>query len=159
MSFQYQDTTSGESAIPGTDLRVRFRCTLSGTYGEVMRTVTETWGREGDTWNPPRQVTSSKVVATTERFPAYHTDKVSIAVRELACRIAGVLHVPFASWNDLETHVAQGKTLYYHAPLDTAPRPVLVRKRFKNGKMRLDAGEVVFTADRDHLDRFRYVAR
>lgn len=64
------------------------------------------------------------------------------------------MFVPFASWFDVLLHADAGLTLYYHAPLDTAPRPVLVRKAFKNGKLRLDAGEVVFTADMTHRPRF-----
>jgi hypothetical protein len=159
MTFQYQDTTSGETRIPGTDLRTRIRCTVSGTYGEVVRQVTETWGRAGDPFNAPRQVTADKVVATTERFPAYHTDACAKVVRELACRKAGVKHVPFVSWNDVLSHIAQGNQLYYAAPLDREPMIVVVLKSYKNGKLRLRAkfGDVTFTADRDHLDRFRYL--
>jgi hypothetical protein len=64
------------------------------------------------------------------------------------------MFVPFASWFDVLLHADSGLALYYQAPLDTAPRPVLVRKAFKNGKLRLDAGEVVFTADMAHRERF-----
>lgn len=65
----------------------------------------------------------------------------------------------FSSWADLHAHIAQSRTVYYHAPLDTAPRPVRIRKAFKNGKLRLDAGEVAFTADPSHLARFRFTGR
>lgn len=157
MTFAYQDTVSGNSPVPGTDLFTRVRCSPSGTFGEVCRTVTETWGREGDAFNAPRQVTVDKVVATTERFPAYHTDACHKVVRELACRTAGVQHVPFDSWNTFQAHVAQGMRVYYHAPLDTLPRLVTVVKAYKNGKLRLRAGDVTFTADRDHLSRLRYL--
>lgn len=64
------------------------------------------------------------------------------------------MFIPFSSWFDVLLHADAGLTLYYQAPLDTAPRPVLVRKAFKNGKLRLDAGEVVFTADMAHRERF-----
>lgn len=63
------------------------------------------------------------------------------------------MFVPFSNWLDVLFAAETGVPLFYHAPLDTAPRPVLVRKRFKNGKLRLDAGEVVFTADSGHLSR------
>ncbi len=63
--------------------------TPSGTYGKVYRTVTETWGREGDPWNKPRQVTVDKCVGTTRKFPAYHTDGATQAARQLRDHLAG----------------------------------------------------------------------
>ncbi len=67
--------------------------TPSGTYGRVYRTVAEQWGREGDTWNPLRTVTVDKCVASTRKFPAYHTDKVTEAVRQLRDHYAGTAPV------------------------------------------------------------------
>jgi hypothetical protein len=65
------------------------------------------------------------------------------------------MFVPFASWSDLLSFASsQRNALFYQAPLDTAPRPVFARKLFKNGKVRIDAGEVSFTADPAHLSRF-----
>jgi hypothetical protein len=65
------------------------------------------------------------------------------------------LFIPFATWADLLSFATSSRNaLFYHAPLDTAPRPVFARKLFKNGKIRIDAGEVSFTADPDHLTRF-----
>jgi hypothetical protein len=48
-----------------------------------------------------------------------------------------------------------GKPLYYHAPLDVRPVAIGVRRVFKNGKIRVAASGVTFTADVGHLDRFR----
>ncbi len=160
-SFQYQDTVSGESRIPGTDLRTRMRSTPSGTYGEVIRTVTETWGREGDKWNAPRQVTVDKVVATTERFPAYHTTGCSVAVRALAMKLAGLEQAPFASWDALLEHVKAGGDVYYGAPLDSRPVKVTIDRVYKNGKLRIAKpapGVDAFTADAGHLPRFTRIA-
>ncbi len=66
----------------------------------------------------------------------------------------------FGSWFGVLQAIANGDArIFYHAPLDTAPRPVLIRRVYKNGKVRVDAGEVTFTADPGHLDRFRYLPR
>ncbi len=150
---------TGERRVPQSDLRVRLDCGPTGTYGQVIRSVSEQWGREGDTWNPLRMVTVDKVVATTERFPAYHTDGAWKAAIELGARTAGQAYAPFAGWNSVLAHATQGKPLYYQAPLDS--RPVLVRivKVYKNGKVRIDplcSDADKFTADFEHADRFRY---
>jgi hypothetical protein len=65
----------------------------------------------------------------------------------------------FGSWYGLQMAIAEKVSLYYHAPLDIAPRPIFVTKLFKNGKVRVTSGEVTFTADSSHLDRFRYIER
>ena len=161
MSFQYQATVSGERRIPGTDLRTRIRCSVTGTFGEVIRSVTETWGREGDKWNAPRQVTSDKVVATTERFPPYHTTDCAVAVEALALRVAGLERAPFATWDALLEHVRAGGEVYYGAPLDSRPVKVTIDRVYKNGKLRIakPAHDVdAFTADSGHLPRFTRIA-
>lgn len=63
--------------------------------------------------------------------------------------------IKFDSWSDVLTHVDTGGWLWYHAPLDLRASSVLVRKRYKNGKLRLSSGDVSFTADSGHLDRMR----
>lgn len=68
------------------------------------------------------------------------------------------LLTPFASWGAVRDAADHGRTLYYHAPLDLNARPVRVVRVFKNGKLRLAAGDVTFTADADHLERFRCLA-
>jgi hypothetical protein len=50
-----------------------------------------------------------------------------------------------------------GAIVYYHAPLDYQPRSVTVYRRFKNGKLRIHAGSLNFTADARHLERFKRV--
>jgi hypothetical protein len=45
--------------------------------------------------------------------------------------------------------------VYYHAPMDCQPRAVTVLKQFKNGKLRIEAPGLTFTADAGHLDRFK----
>jgi len=62
----------------------------------------------------------------------------------------------FATWQEVLNAASDGKALYYHAPLDVGPRPVFVKRVFKNGKLRVSGGEISFTADADHLDRFYY---
>lgn len=69
----------------------------------------------------------------------------------------------FVSWDALLTHLRQrgeGCYIWYHAPLDHKPVRVLVKKIYKNGKVRLDPchkNADAFTADEGHLDRFRVV--
>src|SRR5215208_6172649 len=70
------------------------------------------------------------------------------------CPIPGYRFAPFSTWLHVKHAAETNVTLFYWAPLDTAPRPVLARHIFKNGKVRFDAGEVVFTADSGHTDRF-----
>lgn len=60
-------------------------------------------------------------------------------------------YVPFGAWAGVLAHTGP---LFYHAPLDYRPAIVTVVRRFKNGKLRLRAGDVSFTADAGHLDRF-----
>lgn len=68
----------------------------------------------------------------------------------------------FQTWPEVLTHVAAGAAVYYHAPLDTEPRLVRVRRTFKNGKLRIDpcsSDADNFTADAGHLPHFRRVER
>ena len=62
------------------------------------------------------------------------------------------------TWDVVLAAFAAKKALYYRAPLDV-PRPVFVRKAFKNGKLRIDAGDVLFTAGVDHANRFFTLVR
>lgn len=66
--------------------------------------------------------------------------------------------MPFETWSDVLESAHNGRSLYYHAPLDHLPAFVFVVRVFKNGKLRLRAGGVTFTADAGHLSRFRYFA-
>ena len=75
------------------------------------------------------------------------------------CPIPGYKFSTFGCWYGLQTAIDEKVSLYYHAPLDTAPRPVFVTKRFRNGKIRVTSGEVAFTADPSHLDRFYWIER
>lgn len=64
----------------------------------------------------------------------------------------------FSSWSDVVAAARLGAPLWYHAPLDIAPRRIAVVRVFKNGKIRIDPMSAVadkFTADAGHLDRFR----
>ncbi len=70
------------------------------------------------------------------------------------CPIPGFRFAPFAAWLHVRHAAETNATLYYHAPLDGGPRPVFVRRVFKNGKLRLTGGEVTFTAGAGHLGRF-----
>lgn len=75
------------------------------------------------------------------------------------CPIPGYKFSPFGSWLNVR-HAAESRvSLFYWAPLDTAPRPIIVLRVFKNGKVRLSGGEVTFTADDGHLDRFYRLER
>lgn len=77
----------------------------------------------------------------------------------MKCPIPGYKFSPFASWYGVR-HAAKNRvSLFYKAPLDPAPRPVFVVKAFKNGKIRLTSGEVTFTADAGHTDRFLWLER
>ncbi len=63
----------------------------------------------------------------------------------------------FNCWNDVLTYLGEHNNIcYYHAPMDINPCIVTVTKRFKNGKLRIAVGPYSFTADKNHLDRFRY---
>lgn len=64
----------------------------------------------------------------------------------------------FASWQDVLDAARNGVRLHYHAPLDLRPTSVRVIKIYKNGKIKIDPGTRdadPFTADSDHLSRFR----
>jgi len=75
-----------------------------------------------------------------------------------SCPIPGYKFAEFASWHGVQHAIENKVTLYYKAPLD-APRPIIVSKVFKNGKLRINAGEVCFTADRSHLYRFFWLEK
>lgn len=67
----------------------------------------------------------------------------------------------FASWEAVFVHINEGKTLYYHAPLDRLPVRVSVIQQFKNGKLRIKAAShssfCGFTIDKGHLERFKFI--
>lgn len=66
--------------------------------------------------------------------------------------------VCFASWADVLSHVNAGHSVWYQAPLNTRPLRVRIARVFKNGKLRIDPLSNQadnFTADAEHLDRFR----
>lgn len=60
----------------------------------------------------------------------------------------------FACWYGLQLYLETHAYVYYKAPLDLRPVPVVCIKRFKNGKLRIQYHDVKFTADPRHLDRF-----
>lgn len=64
----------------------------------------------------------------------------------------------FATWDELLDHVHAQRHVFYLAPMDSAPRSVLVERMYKNGKVRINPlsnQADKFTADAGHLDRFR----
>ena len=61
----------------------------------------------------------------------------------------------FKSWFDLLMYLETHTIVHYQAPLDYSPVPVVVVKKFKNGKLRIQAPGLTFTADMGHRDRFR----
>jgi hypothetical protein len=63
--------------------------------------------------------------------------------------------VPFTNWAQVLDAAMEKAHLWYHAPLDYRPVYVLVRRVFRNGKIRLQHGDCTFTADEGHLPRFR----
>jgi hypothetical protein len=75
------------------------------------------------------------------------------------CPIPGYKFAPFGCWYGLQVAVDEKVSLFYSAPLDGVPRPVFVTKSFKNGKLRVTSGEVTFTADPAHLDRFYWLEK
>ncbi len=75
------------------------------------------------------------------------------------CPISGYRFAPFATWLKVRHAGETNVTLYYQAPLDTAPRPVFVTRVFKNGNLRVTSGEVTFTANPQHLERFFSIER
>lgn len=60
-----------------------------------------------------------------------------------------------ATWQEVRGMADRGTYLWYQAPLDYSPVPVVARKLFKNGKIRISWAHGSFTADPGHLDRFR----
>jgi len=65
----------------------------------------------------------------------------------------------FSTWQQLLDHLAaHSNIVHYQAPMDRHPVPVVVVKHFKNGKLRVNYHDAKFTADRGHLDRFRWRA-
>jgi len=63
---------------------------------------------------------------------------------------------PFARWEDLLVYLRGNNAVYYKAPLDFHPVRVEIAKIYKNGKLRVKARDVSFTADPGHLDRFTW---
>lgn len=76
-----------------------------------------------------------------------------------ACPIPGYKFSGFPSWLKVKHAAETNVRLFYRAPLDGAPRPIIVSRVFKNGKIRVNAGEVCFTADSEHLDRFFWLEK
>lgn len=70
------------------------------------------------------------------------------------CPIPGFRFAPFAMWRHVKHAAETNETMFYHAPMDVTPRRIIPHKIYKNGKIRLSAGELTFTADPGHLDRF-----
>lgn len=62
--------------------------------------------------------------------------------------------LPVESWAEVLRLESAGVPLYYKAPLDIRPTLVRVVRQFKNGKMRIAAPELTFTADVGHRNRF-----
>lgn len=65
---------------------------------------------------------------------------------------------PFATWNEVLSHVEQGKPVFYRAPLDYRPRSVYCALGPSGQTVHVtpplhDADP--FTADAAHLSRFR----
>jgi hypothetical protein len=62
---------------------------------------------------------------------------------------------PFKSWTALLAYLdAHSNIVHYRAPLDRHAVPVVVTRRFKNGKLRVAYHRASFTADQGHLARF-----
>ena len=67
----------------------------------------------------------------------------------------------FADWAQLIDHVRAGYRLWYHAPMDIAPVRVGAVVRARDAKLRVTpiySNADPFTADTDHLSRFRRLA-
>ena len=77
----------------------------------------------------------------------------------MPCPIPGFKFSTFAGWSNVGLAHTEKVSLFYKAPLDTVPHPVFVLKHFKNGKLRVTAGEATFTADHTHLDRFYWLEK
>jgi len=62
---------------------------------------------------------------------------------------------PFETWEQLLAYLdARNDIVHYKAALDRHAVPIVVVKRFKNGKLRCNYHDIKFTADIGHLDRF-----
>jgi len=66
-------------------------------------------------------------------------------------------YVKFQSWDAVRAYAGTGQYLWYQAPLNTHPVTVRVIRAFKNGKLRIACGDMRFTADAGHLDRFAHI--
>lgn len=65
----------------------------------------------------------------------------------------------FGSWHGLLHYLeSHNNIVYYKAPMDSVPIMVVITKVFKNKKLRVNYHDNSFTADRTHLDRFRWKA-
>jgi hypothetical protein len=63
----------------------------------------------------------------------------------------------FGSWHGLLHYLeSHNNIVYYQAPMDHYPAMVTISKVFKNKKLRVQYQGGSFTADRGHLDRFRW---
>ena len=61
----------------------------------------------------------------------------------------------FTTWESLLAYLdAHSNIVHYKAPLDQHAVPIVVTKRFKNGKLRCNYHHTWFTADQGHLERF-----
>jgi hypothetical protein len=66
----------------------------------------------------------------------------------------------FGAWFNVRLAAADKEvSLWYRAPMDTSPRLVTVKKAFKNGKLRVQAGDITFTADHSHASRFYWTTK
>jgi hypothetical protein len=68
----------------------------------------------------------------------------------------GYHYATFGSWYGVQAAHRDGVALYYQAPLDLHPVPVVVSKVYKNGKLRISHAHGSFTAAAGHTDRFRW---
>lgn len=63
----------------------------------------------------------------------------------------------FKSWSGLLQYLSDHNNIvYYKAPMDRYAVMVVIKKVFKNGKVRVTYHDNSFTADSGHLDRFCY---
>jgi hypothetical protein len=65
----------------------------------------------------------------------------------------------FGSWYGLLHYLERHNNIvYYKAPMDRYAVMVVIKKVFKNGKVRVTYHDMFFTADSGHLDRFCFKA-
>jgi hypothetical protein len=64
-------------------------------------------------------------------------------------------YIGFDSWDDVLNHITSGKVIYYEGPFDM--RPSRIECFVKNNNVRINAHKDYdpFTADSEHLKRFR----